>query len=63
MGNAREPWAHSQLYLGFNHRMTDIQANLGSSHLLRVETFVKKRRELALRYNEASYSELFSHYF
>lgn len=63
MGSAREPWAYSQLHLGFNYRMTDIQASLGLSQLLRIETFVQKRRELAWRYHEVFDSELFSHYF
>ncbi len=58
-----EPWAYSQFHLGFNYRMTDIQASLGLSQLLRIETFIQKRRELASQYHESFDSELFSHYF
>ena len=63
IGSSKEPWAYSQLRLGFNYRMTDIQASLGLSQLLRIETFVQKRRELALRYHNAFDSELFTRHF
>lgn len=43
-------WYYEQLELGFNYRLTDIQAALGSSQLKRVDTFVKKRNILAKRY-------------
>jgi dTDP-4-amino-4,6-dideoxygalactose transaminase len=36
--------------LGFNYRMTDIQAALGSSQLRRLTAFLERRRELAERY-------------
>ncbi len=39
--------------LGYNYRMTDIQAALGRSQLRRVDEFVARRRKLAERYNEA----------
>jgi UDP-4-amino-4,6-dideoxy-N-acetyl-beta-L-altrosamine transaminase len=41
------PWYYEQIDLGFNYRMTDIQAALGSSQLLRVPEFIKRRRVLA----------------
>lgn len=44
------PWYYEQLELGFNYRMTDIQAALGASQLSRVERFVGRRRALARRY-------------
>lgn len=47
-----EPWYQEMQYLGFNYRLTDIQAALGLSQLLRVEKFVKRRREIAKQYDE-----------
>lgn len=46
-------WYYEQLALGFNYRMTDIQAALGYSQLQRLEKLVKRRRDLARRYDEA----------
>ena len=53
----RGPWYYEQLDLGFNFRMTDIQAALGRSQLDRLDLFVQRRNELAERYNLA-FSEL-----
>jgi dTDP-4-amino-4,6-dideoxygalactose transaminase len=39
--------------LGYNYRMTDIQAAVGLEQLKRLETIVGRRRELAARYSEA----------
>ena len=47
------PWYYEQLELGFNFRMTDIQAALGLSQFGRLEDFVVRRNELAQRYDEA----------
>ncbi len=44
-------WYYEQLDLGYNYRMTDIQAALGASQLVRLEAFVARRRELAARYD------------
>jgi len=46
------PWYYQQIDLGFNYRMTDIQAALGRSQLARVDAFVARRRNLAARYAE-----------
>ncbi len=46
------PWFYQQIDLGFNYRMTDIQAALGLSQLKRLDDFVAKRHEIAKRYNE-----------
>lgn len=47
------PWYYQQIELGFNYRMTDIQAALGLSQMQRLDTFVKQRNAIAQRYNEA----------
>lgn len=46
-------WYYEQLELGFNYRMTDIQAALGASQLHRIDALVQRRRSLANRYDEA----------
>ena len=45
-------WYYQQIDLGFNYRMTDIQAALGYSQMNRLDKFVARRRYLANRYNE-----------
>jgi dTDP-4-amino-4,6-dideoxygalactose transaminase len=47
-----EPWLYYQHELGFNYRLTDIQAALGLSQLIRLDEFVEHRHRLARRYNE-----------
>lgn len=47
------PWYYQQIELGFNYRMTELQAALGLSQLAELEHFVKKRNQLATRYNDA----------
>lgn len=46
-------WYYEQLELGFNYRMTDIQAALGNSQMKKLDSFLKRRREIAQYYNEA----------
>ncbi len=46
------PWYYQQIELGFNYRMTDIQAALGLSQMQRLDEFVAKRRLIAKRYDE-----------
>jgi UDP-4-amino-4,6-dideoxy-N-acetyl-beta-L-altrosamine transaminase len=51
----REPdgaWYYEQIDLGFNYRMTDVQAALGLSQLERLGDYVKRRQRLARRYDE-----------
>ncbi len=44
-------WYYEQQLLGWNYRMTDMQAALGASQMQRLQAFVRKRRELAARYD------------
>lgn len=44
------PWYYEMVELGFNYRMTDIQAALGLSQLVRLDTFLARRRALVRRY-------------
>ncbi len=45
------PWYHEQQMLGHNYRMTDIQAALGNSQLLRLDNYIEQRKSLADRYD------------
>ncbi|AGM43669.1 UDP-4-amino-4,6-dideoxy-N-acetyl-beta-L-altrosamine transaminase [Aeromonas hydrophila] len=45
-------WYYEQQLLGFNYRLTDIQAALGLSQLSRLDQFIAQRCELARRYDE-----------
>ena len=45
-------WNYQQIELGFNYRMTDIQAALGLNQLKRLDEFVTKRQSIAKRYNQ-----------
>lgn len=46
------PWYYQQVDLGFNYRMTELQAALGVSQLQRLDQFVARRHQLAQRYDE-----------
>ena len=48
-----EIWNYQQITLGYNYRMTDVQAALGISQLNRIDSFVSSRRNIAKFYDES----------
>lgn len=46
------PWYYQQVDLGFNYRMTELQAALGVSQMERLDAFVARRHQLAKRYDQ-----------
>ena len=50
-GESHGAWYYQQLELGFNYRITDIQAALGTSQMQRLSDFIARRRFLAQRYD------------
>lgn len=52
-GGSDGPWYYQQVELGFNYRMTDIQAALGVSQLERLSAYVTRRHALAEGYRAA----------
>lgn len=51
-GPSHGGWYYQQIDLGFNYRMTELQAALGVSQMQRLESFVAARHRLAARYNQ-----------
>jgi perosamine synthetase len=49
---ARRDWTYAMVELGYNYRLTDIGAALGTSQLSRLETWLARRRRLAAHYRE-----------
>ena len=49
---SRQPVIESYLEVGFNYRMTDIQAAVGLVQLGKLDLMVSRRRQLAARYHE-----------
>lgn len=47
------PWYYQQVQLGFNYRMTELQAALGLSQLDRLDAYVARRHQISERYDEA----------
>lgn len=46
------PWYYQQIELGYNYRMTELQAALGVSQMTRLNGYVTRRHQLARRYDE-----------
>jgi UDP-4-amino-4,6-dideoxy-N-acetyl-beta-L-altrosamine transaminase len=46
------PWYYQQIDLGFNYRMTELQAALGVSQMERLDQYIARRHQLAARYND-----------
>lgn len=53
MGQNPGPWYYEMQMLGFNYRLSDIQAALGLSQLAKIESFARRRREIVEKYNAA----------
>jgi UDP-4-amino-4,6-dideoxy-N-acetyl-beta-L-altrosamine transaminase len=47
------PWYYEQIELGYNYRLTDIQAALGLSQTKRLDAYVGRRRQIAQTYDDA----------
>jgi dTDP-4-amino-4,6-dideoxygalactose transaminase len=47
------PWYYQQVDLGYNYRLTDMQAALGLSQMVRLDEYVARRHALAQRYDES----------
>ena len=47
-----DPWYYEQIDLGYNYRMTDLQAALGISQMQRLQGYVTQRHQIAQWYNE-----------
>ena len=50
-GDTEGPWYYQQIALGFNYRMTEMQAALGVSQMDRLDGYVARRHEIARRYD------------
>lgn len=46
-------WYYEQIELGYNYRITDISCALGCSQMDKLDGFLRRRREIAARYDEA----------
>lgn len=46
------PWYYQQIELGFNYRMTELQAALGVTQMERLDSYLARRHELARRYDQ-----------
>lgn len=50
---AGNPWYYEQQLLGFNYRLTDLQAALGLSQVAKIDRFIDRRRAIVARYDAA----------
>ncbi|MDO4434343.1 MAG: UDP-4-amino-4,6-dideoxy-N-acetyl-beta-L-altrosamine transaminase [Alysiella sp.] len=51
-GTTHGAWYYQQIDLGYNYRMTEMQAALGLSQLSRLDEFVSRRHQLATQYDD-----------
>jgi UDP-4-amino-4,6-dideoxy-N-acetyl-beta-L-altrosamine transaminase len=52
-GDSHGDWYYQQVDLGYNYRMTDIQAALGISQIRKLDDFVTRRHKIAEKYNQS----------
>jgi perosamine synthetase len=52
-GGQMRPWYYEQQTLGYNYRLTDLQAALGLAQLAKLDRFIARRRQIAARFDEA----------
>ena len=57
--NHETPWYYEQVDLGWNYRMTDLQAALGVSQLSRIKSSLESRKNIAKRYKELLSDQVF----
>ncbi len=50
--NSYKPWLYEIKELGYNYRLSDISASLGTSQLNKLDKFIKYRQEVAKKYNQ-----------
>jgi UDP-4-amino-4,6-dideoxy-N-acetyl-beta-L-altrosamine transaminase len=50
-GNGEDPWYYRVVHPGYNFRITDFQCALGLSQMNKLDGFIKRRREIAARYD------------
>lgn len=52
-GDSEGPWYYQMVELGYNYRMTDIQAALGVAQIGRLTELLSRRNEIAQQYDKA----------
>jgi len=52
-------WYYEMVALGYNYRLSDIHASLGISQLKKIKKFLKKRKQLAKKYDSSFTNKFF----